>query len=149
MTMPARMKRIRCLGNRLSTDNVISHRVLRIATDKRDARMGRQFQGASRRSESLSRLCFSRSVSFKVPVEDLLMRQLKLQGILSLTFVLCVHIAGGGLDSVPRPERLRLGRYQGSACQIRTAGERHLENAIASGALVSGADAGSHFSDGL
>jgi hypothetical protein len=33
------------LKTRLGTDNVISHRVLRIATNKRDARIALQFQG--------------------------------------------------------------------------------------------------------
>ena len=77
------------------------------------------------------------------------MPQLKLQGILSLTLVLCVPSLAGDWSSVPWPERLRLGRYQGSAREVRTAGERHLENAIASGALLSSSDAGPHFSDRL
>jgi hypothetical protein len=37
--MLVRVKRIDCLGNRFSTDNVISHRVLRIATCEVDAKM--------------------------------------------------------------------------------------------------------------
>jgi hypothetical protein len=42
--MVVKIQRMMGLKNRLETDDVISHRVLRIATNKRDARMARQFQ---------------------------------------------------------------------------------------------------------
>lgn len=45
--MPVRMARMNDLGNLFRTDHVISHRVLRIATNKRGVRMALLFQEAT------------------------------------------------------------------------------------------------------